>query len=274
MLSRFKHLEFKRAVSARLGEQLLASEPLPPGGATQRAFIRALFACMGKLAKLDGRVTEAEIACATSVMQQLGLTGQDRQEAIDYFYAGKLDQTDIEQVLAELLPSIGRGSALARQFLAVQCRLTYSKGFIRLKEKLLLRDIAEELGFDKAQLLTVCTEVQVGHAGQAGQVRHEGMQSEYRATGTEHFSASREADLLVPRRSGKLGQAYGLLELRPDANDLEIRQAYRRMLNRYHPDKLTARSASAEALRHAQEQFHAVTQAYETICGFRKMVNP
>ncbi len=32
MLSRFKHLEFKRAVSARLGEQLLASEPLPPGG--------------------------------------------------------------------------------------------------------------------------------------------------------------------------------------------------------------------------------------------------
>ena len=73
---------------------------------------------------------------------------------------------------------------------------------------------------------------------------------------------------------GKLGLAYGILELSPNANDAEIRQAYRRMLNRYHPDKLASRASSSEALRNAQEKFHAVRQAYETICSFRKMVNP
>lgn len=266
MLSRFKHLEFKRAVSARLAGMAEADAPLPSGGSTQKTFLRALFACMGKLAKLDGRVSEEEISYATSVMCQLGLDAQDRQQAIDYFYAGKLNQTDVLQELHALHPAIGFGSALARQFLSVQCRLAYSKGFIRLKEKLLLRDIAEELGFDKAQLLTVCTEIQV-----RDQVNSRG---EFRATGTDNFSTRSGADHFALRRPGKLGHAYGLLELRADANDTEIRQAYRRMLNRYHPDKLVSRGTSSDSLRQAQDQFHAVTQAYETICGFRKMVNP
>lgn len=262
MLSRFKHLEFKRAVAARLAEQADCSEPLPAGGATQRAFIRALFSAMGRLAKLDGRVTEQEIAYATSVMRQLGLDASTRQHAIDCFYLGKLEQTDVLIHLRELLPAIGRGSALARQLLGVQCRLAYSKGFIRLKEKLLLRDIAEELGFDKAQLLTVCTETQVNE------------RSYYRATGTDSFRPSGDIERSPSPKPGKLGLAYGILELSPNADDAEIRQAYRRMLNRYHPDKLACRANSSEALGQAQEQFHAVRQAYETICSFRKMVNP
>jgi len=163
-------------------------------------------------------------------------------------------------LVRELLPAIGRGSQLARVFLTNLCRLVYCKGSIRLKEKLMLREIAEELGFDKALLLTVCTEIQVNEQGRS------------RASST--YSAPREGSMTGLQRPGKLGQAYGILELSPDADDGEIRQAYRRMLNRYHPDKLAARTHSSAALHQAQEQFHAVRQAYETICGFRKMVNP
>lgn len=262
MLSRFKHLEFKRAVAARLANEADSGAPLPAGGATQRAFIRGMFSAMGRLAKLDGRVTEEEIGYATGVMRQLGLDASARQHAIDCFYLGKLEQTDVLIHLRELVPAIGRGSALARQVLSVQCRLAYSKGFIRLKEKLLLREIAEELGFDKAQLLTVCTETQVNE------------QSYYRATGTDSFRSGGGFEGFATQRPGKLGQAYGILELSPDADDGEIRQAYRRMLNRYHPDKLASRTKSSEAVLEAQERFHAVRQAYETICGFRKMGHP
>ena len=171
MLSRFKHLEFKRAVAARLAAEAAGNSPLPAGGATQQAFIRALFASMGRLAKLDGRVSEQEIAFASSVMQQLGLDAKNRQHAIDCFYLGKLEQTDVLVLLQELLPAIGRGSALARQMLSALCKLVYSKGFIRLKEKLLLREIAEQLGFDKSELLTVCTEIQVAESAGHWQAR-------------------------------------------------------------------------------------------------------
>ena len=45
-------------------------------------------------------------------------------------------------------------------------------------------------------------------------------------------------------------------------------------MSRYHPDKLVSVGRGSPALRQAQENFLAVRQAYETICGFRKAVNP
>jgi DnaJ like chaperone protein len=243
MLDRLRHRDYKRAILNRL-EGKGEAGAIPEGGSSEILFLRSLFVVMGRLAKLDGRVTEAEIDYASQVMSQLGLDPGKRQRAIDFFYHGKQPGFDVMPLINELAASVGRSSALARQFLKIQCRLAYSKGCIRLKERLQLREIAEELGFSKAELLTICTEIQVS-----------------------------EDTRIRGRRSGFLSQAYRILQLAPDANDTEIRRAYRRMMSRYHPDKLAA-NESGDALRHAQEQFLAVRHAYETISGFRKMVNP
>jgi len=242
MLSRIKHREYRKAVAERL-----AGEPpngrLPDGGKTQSLLMRAMFTLMGRLAKMDGRVSEEEIEFTTSVMRQLGLSPHQRQSAIDCFYLGKQEHTKTMPLVKELAGTLGRSSPLARQYLKTLCELAYSKGGIRLKEKLLLREIAETMGFDRAQLLTVCTEIQVSRG------------SHYRRSG------------------GVISQAYHILNLPPDADDSEIRHAYRRMMTRCHPDKLAARANSGDAMRQAQEQFMAVRHAYETICGFRKTVN-
>lgn len=246
MFASLRHREYKRAIQDRLDGKANYG-PMPDGGSTEQIFIRSLFVVMGRLAKLDGRVCESEIDAATAVMKQLGFDPAQRLRAIDYFYHGKQPSLDVLPMLEDLASSIGRGSSLARHFLKVLCQLVYSKGCIRLKEKLLLRDIAEVLGFNKAQLLTLCTEIQV--------------------------NADTRPNFRPTTRSGFLSQAYQILQLKPDADDLEIRRAYRRMMSRYHPDKLGS-SHSGEAIRQAQEQFLAVRNAYETICGFRKMVNP
>lgn len=242
MLSRIKSREYRKAVAERLAGQS-PDGPLPDGGKTQSLFTRALFTLMGRLAKMDGRVSEEEIAFTTSVMRQLSLSPRQRQSAIDCFYLGKQNRIKIMPLVEELAASVGVGSALSRQYLKTLCELTYSKGSIRLKEKLLLRDIGGILGFTKADLLTICTEIQVGHSGH---YQHQG---------------------------GVISEAYHILNLAPDANDCEIRRAYRRMMSRCHPDKLAARTDSGDAVRQAQEQFMAVRHAYETICGFRKTVN-
>lgn len=242
MLGKLRHREYKRALLSRL-EGRGSESPLPDGGQTARVFTQVLFLCMGKLAKLDGRVSEVEIGYASTVMQQLGLDARQRQSAIDCFYQGKQSQTDIFVQLRQLGRNIGTSNSVARQFLKTLCRLAYSKGCIRLKEKLLLRDIAETLGFSKAHLLTICTEIQVND------------------------------NATSKSKGGFLSQAYRILQLAPDADDGEIRRAYRRMMSRYHPDKQMA-SGSGDTVRQAQEQFLAVRHAYETICGFRKMVNP
>ncbi len=80
-------------------------------GKTQSLFVRALFTLMGRLAKLDGRVSEEEIQFTTSVMRQLSLSPHQRQSAIDCFYLGKLEATNVMPLVEQLASNLGRGSA-------------------------------------------------------------------------------------------------------------------------------------------------------------------
>jgi DnaJ like chaperone protein len=68
------------------------------------------------------------------------------------------------------------------------------------------------------------------------------------------------------------GRAFASLELAPDASDREIKKAYRRLMNRYHPDKLAGSDASEEAMADAARKTREVREAYELLRqrrGFR-----
>ena len=239
MIGLLQNRAYKQAITNRLN----GSAPgaiVPAGGRSQKIINRAMFAVMGRIAKLDGRVTTPEVNYASIIMRLLGLDPLGRLEAIDYFELGKQPETDVLPFVRELVSSIGRRSALARLFIKIQCRLAFIKGDIRLKEKILLRDVAESLGFSKAEFLEICREMQI-HAS-------------------------------IKQENGKfLRNAYHILQLEPDVEDGEIRRAYLRMMSRYHPDKLVRENLSEETLRIAQEKSTAIRSAYETVCGFRKI---
>ena len=239
MIGLLQNRAYKQAITNRLNGSAPGAM-VPAGGRSQKIINRAMFAVMGRIAKLDGRVTTPEVNYASIIMRLLGLDPLGRLEAIDYFELGKQPETDVLPFVRELVSSIGRRSALARLFIKIQCRLAFIKGDIRLKEKILLRDVAESLGFSKAEFLEICREMQI------------------------HASLKQE--------NGKfLRNAYHILQLEPDVENGEIRRAYLRMMSRYHPDKLVRENLSEETLRIAQEKSTAIRSAYETVCGFRKI---
>ncbi|MDD9889521.1 MAG: co-chaperone DjlA [Gammaproteobacteria bacterium] len=240
MLALLLNRGYKRAITSRLD----GSNPhaaVPDGGRTQQIFLMAMFALMGKVAKLDGRVTSAEVKYASTIMQVLGLSTIERQKAINYFDQGKQPNADVLSCVMELAAAIGKNSALANLFLKIHIRHAFVKGELRLKEKVLLRDVAELLGFDRAAFLSMCNEMQ-GNTGS-------------KQTRTRNF----------------LHNAYRVLQLEPDVEDGEIRRAYLRMMSRYHPDKLVRDNLTEESLKQAQEKSMAIRTAYETVCGFRKI---
>tara|TARA_B100000780_G_C21093541_1_gene440843 strand:- start:10 stop:765 length:756 start_codon:yes stop_codon:yes gene_type:complete len=57
--------------------------------------------------------------------------------------------------------------------------------------------------------------------------------------------------------------AYKILEIETSASDSELKSAYRRMVKKYHPDKLI--SLGEEHLKGANEKFQNIQAAYETI---------
>lgn len=239
---------YRRAITARLnGTQ--PNIPVPGGGKAEELFITAMFGLMGRLAKLDGRVTKSEIRYASTIMSLMGLSPAARAHAIDCYDEGKAPDAAIISSVNRMVAAIGQRSTLAHLFLKVQCRAALAKGEMRLQEKVLLRDVAEELGYTKGEFLAICGEMQ------------RAMES----------SLENSPEGSPSRARSFLQNAYQVLQLTPDVADGEIKRAYLRLMSRYHPDKLAHDDLPEEALKSAQEKSMAIRSAYETICGFRKI---
>lgn len=71
----------------------------------------------------------------------------------------------------------------------------------------------------------------------------------------------------IQRGAGKA--SYEILEISEDVSDQEVKKAYRRMANKYHPDKVS--NLGAEHKQAAEERFIEVQKAYEVIKKSRGM---
>ena len=63
--------------------------------------------------------------------------------------------------------------------------------------------------------------------------------------------------------------AYKILELDPSCNDGDVKKGYRKMANKYHPDKVSHLGYDLQKL--AEEKFKAVNNAYQTIKKERQL---
>jgi len=63
--------------------------------------------------------------------------------------------------------------------------------------------------------------------------------------------------------------SYKILEITKSSTDDEVKKAYRKMVKKYHPDKL--RHLGEEHSKGAEEKFRQVQKAYEHIQKEREM---
>lgn len=67
----------------------------------------------------------------------------------------------------------------------------------------------------------------------------------------------------------KTDSAYKILEINPNANDEDVKKAYRNMANKYHPDKVSHLGEDFQKI--ANEKFQKVNHAYRQIKKERKI---
>jgi len=250
MLTALTSKAYRKALFKRFSG-FSAAAALPAGGRAEQRLSRAMFMVLGRLAKMDGRVTQEEIDYAGQIMQRMALIGEKRREAIAAYDQGKYPDADLSESVALAVKVMGRRSALAKLFLQIQCEAASLKGNLRQKDKMLLRDVAEQFGYSKSEFLAIASATQSGHY--------------------QRFDANPRGAFIQPQAGSFLQNAYRVLQLEPGVEDGEIRRAYLRMMSRYHPDKLASADASEDALKQAQENTMAIRGAYEALCGLRKL---
>jgi DnaJ like chaperone protein len=207
--------------------------------------VQILFESMGHLAKSDGRVTEDEIRAARNVMHRLGLKPALVRNAIHWFNDGK--RADY--------PLLGRAQELRRRFAR--------RGELRLLFVRLLLEVSvaksRVLPRERALIWSICDKLDIGRVELAQ------LEAMIRAQKGFRRSAAGDAD------RDRVRHAYATLGIDPDADNDEIKRAYRRMMNRNHPDKIAADKPGVEAVAEAEKKTRAIRSAYEMLKARRSI---
>ncbi|MBF8270734.1 MAG: Co-chaperone protein DjlA, partial [Gammaproteobacteria bacterium] len=189
----------------------------------QTAFFTATFSLLGHLCKVDGRVSEEEIAIVRQVMARMDLNTKQRQAAMALFTAGKHDNFPVLDVLLQLKQEIGRQANLQRMFIEIQLYAAYADGVLHQSEKRVLQDICEALGVSRGEYEALAAAI-------GGEMHHRQSAGPARTTGIS------------------LKDAYAVLNLMSAATDAEVKKSYRRLMNQHHPDKLVSKGLPEEMI--------------------------
>ena len=204
---------------------------------TQTAFFTATFAVMGHLAKADGFVTRDEIRLAARVMDEMQLTGSHRQLAQRLFREGRAPGFPIGEVLDQLRRECRYSSHLITMFVEILLHAAYADGELHSQERALLESICARLRLPAGEL--------------------DRLEAMVRAE--RHARGGKPSDALSAR------DAYAILGVEETCSDAELKRAYRRMMNRHHPDKLVAKGLPEEMMRVATEKTREIKASYDRL---------
>jgi DnaJ like chaperone protein len=213
-----------------------------PGNLAQikNSFFETTFLLSGYLAKVDGRISESEVAHTEQVIAQMGLDAQQRLRAIELFRRGAGSDFAMEAAVAAFVQNVGGQRQLQQTLLLFLISLAHADRGMEPAEHAALVRIAAMMGLSAValeQLLRMAS-------AQAG------------------FQEQRRA-----REPGAttLDDAYKALGVASSATDNEVKRAYRKLMSENHPDKLIARGVPEEMIKLATERTQEIQAAYTMI---------
>ena len=221
-------------------------------GATQKAFFDALFASLGHLSKADGRVTQTEIRMVESLMQQMQISGEDRQRAIRLFNQGKQQGFDLESALHPFVQHSMVRQDLRQMFMQILIEAAFSSGDVTQPEHAVLRRVASALRIPEPLFSAMLHARGAAHGAAAG--------AGWGSAGGYGAGGRRPAQSMA-----SLDEDYAQLGLSRKASEVEIKKAYRKLVSQYHPDKLVSRGLPEEMLEMAKTRVRDINTAYDRI---------
>ena len=214
-----------------------APDSLDPRERTQTAFFTATFSVMGHLAKADGLVTRDELRLAAQVMDEMRLSDAHRQLAQRLFREGRSPDFPVGEVLDQLRRECRYSSNLITMFVEILVHAAYADGELHAQERALLESICARLRLPAGEL--------------------ERLEAMVRAE--RHARGGKPSDAL------SAADAYAILGVDEDCSDADLKRAYRRMMNRHHPDKLVAKGLPEEMMQVATEKTREIKAAYDRL---------
>lgn len=206
-------------------------------------FLRLLSCMMAKVAKADGHVDESEIREVEGVFVRLGFDDEQRQVCISAF-RGALSSQDRIGVLANSFSRAGFSLETRILVYEILWDIACADGFLAVGEKAILREAA--VGLNLVQ----------GTYERFYRERVKRKSTDY---------GHREEDEKRNQCNSELEDAYNELGCKSTATDDELKNAYRSLAKKLHPDILRAEGMPESLLSCANERMARINRAWERI---------
>jgi len=213
----------------------------------QGAFFIANFAAMGHVAKCDGRIKDIEIELASQVMEHLQLSAEQKQLAIRLFNEGKHKDFALDTLLWRFKRECGHRVSVLQVFIEIQLKMAYADACLNEKEIKIIKRMCKRLDVSESIYLRIERRVRA------------------------EKKAANQPLVSVPKKTFSLTDASEMLGVNRWADKGQIKQAYRRMIGKYHPDKMQARGASQVEVIEAHDIVHDIKQAYEILLNSKRV---
>ena len=191
----------------------------------QVAFFAALFACLAKLAKADGRVDESEVQKVEEIIsKKLNLSGEHRNFAINIFQKAKDDKSSFEAYASNLYKILSSSPNSLLVFYEILFELALADGILHPKEDELLKKIPFIFKFDKSVY-----------------------------------------DNFYEKYVSQNKSYYKVLGVEENSSFKDIKKSYLKKRKEFHPDTLIGKGLPEEFIEKAKEKFIEIQEAYEEL---------
>lgn len=243
------------------------------------ALVDITFSFMGYIARGAGRINEEHIGSAYSVMEMMQLDENARKTAMTAFNAGKQPDFNIDAKVAELKAIIGDNDAFVDYILEIQIQVALSDGVLAKQEHDRLIILAASLGVSVQSMERLIT-IRYSEMMFSQRFRNSGY--DYQQSSQENYQNDRNSSYESGYGKGnsedesrsyngnyssqsKLDAAYKVLGIEKSVSDDEVKKAHRRLMLKYHPDRLASQGLTEEMIRMYTEKAKDIQAAFDTI---------
>lgn len=246
------------------------------GANYNQSLVDITFSFMGYIARGAGRINEEHIGTAYSVMEMMQLDENARKTAMAAFNAGKQNDFNIDSKVAELKAITGDNEAFIDYILEIQIQVALSDGVLSKQEHDRLIILAASLGVS-VQSMERLISIRYSEMMFSQRFKNSGYdyhQSSYESHqndeqnssyGSGYGNNSYEQDNSSYSGQSKLDAAYKVLGIDKTVSDDEVKKAHRRLMLKYHPDRLASQGLTEEMIRMYTEKAKDIQAAFDLI---------
>ncbi len=206
----------------------------------QGMFLYHVFTLCARVAKADGAVNRREINHMEQLMrQQFKLTDGGRKHAVNIWNKSKTSAESFEYLATTFFQEFQRERHQVLNMMDLLFAVAAADGNLHPEEEKILLRAAGIFHISRMQ---------------------------YDRVKSRYFEPPPNKQM----RWTPLDPYYAILGAEPHESLDAIKQKFRKLAMQWHPDKVAARTVSQEVIRHAQEKFQQINEAYERILESRQ----